>query len=70
MQLLKLVETKVQIGVPLPWNVRNPDCTRLLAKDYVIHSEPQLEVLLERGMSVDIEKIRALEDLRAHTAHA
>jgi len=67
MQLLKLVETKVQIGVPLPWNVRNPDCTLLLAKDYVIHSEPQLEVLLERGMYVDIEEIRALEDLQEPT---
>ena len=23
MQLLKLVESEVQIGIPLPWNVRN-----------------------------------------------
>ena len=31
MQLLKLVESKVRVGIPLPWNVRNQDCTLLLA---------------------------------------
>lgn len=65
MQLLKLVESKVQVGEPLRWNVRNQDCTLLLAQGYVIRNENQLEMLLERGMYVDIEEIRALEALEA-----
>ena len=63
MQLLKLVESEVQIGVPLPWNVRNQDCTLLLAKGYVIRDETQLEMLLDRGIFVDLEEVRALEAL-------
>lgn len=63
MQLLKLVESEVQIGVPLPWNVRNQDCTLLLAKGYVIRDENQLEMLLDRGIFVDLEEVRALEAL-------
>jgi len=35
-QLLKLVESEVLIGAPLPWNVRNQDCTLLLARGYWI----------------------------------
>jgi len=63
MQLLKLVESEVLIGVPLPWNVRNQDCTLLLAKGYVVRNEAQLEMLLDRGIFVDLEEIRALEEL-------
>ena len=65
MQLLKLVESEVQIGIPLPWNVRNQDCTLLLAKGYVIRDEAQLEMLLDRGIFVDLEEVRALEALKA-----
>lgn len=65
MQLLKLVESQIQIGVPLPWNVRNQDSTLLLAKDYVVRNESQLEMLLDRGMYVDIEEVRAIEALQA-----
>lgn len=50
MQLLKLVESEVQIGIPLPWNVRNQDCALLLAKGYVVRDEAQLEMLLDRGI--------------------
>lgn len=64
MQLLELVESEVQIGVPLPWNVRNQDCTLLLAKGYVVRDEAQLEMLLDRGMFVDLEEVRALEALQ------
>ncbi|NMM80419.1 phosphohydrolase [Acidovorax sp. SRB_14] len=65
MQLLKLVESQIQIGVPLPWNVRNRDCTLLLAKAYVVRNESQLEMLLERGMYVDAEEVRALAAAQA-----
>src|SRR3989338_1796420 len=63
MQLLKLVESEVQIGIPLPWNVRNQDCALLLAKGYVVRDEAQLEMLLDRGIFVDLEEVRALEAL-------
>jgi len=62
MQLLKLVESQIQIGVPLPWNVRNQDSTLLLAKGYVVRNESQLDMLLDRGMFVDIEEVRAIEE--------
>lgn len=67
MQLLKLVESQIQIGVPLPWNVRNQDSTLLLAKGYVVRNESQLEMLLDRGMYVDIEEVRAIEALQPAT---
>lgn len=60
MQLLKLVQSKVQVGVPLPWNVRNSDGNLLLARGHVIQSEQQLETLLDRGAYVDADEVRAL----------
>jgi HD-GYP domain-containing protein (c-di-GMP phosphodiesterase class II) len=61
MQLLELVESKIRVGIPLLWNVRNQDCTLLLARGHVIHSNTQLEALLERGMFVDVEEYKAME---------
>ena len=61
MQLLKLVESEIQLDVPLPWNVRNHDCTLLLARGHIIRSDAQMQSLLERGMYVDLEEKRALE---------
>jgi response regulator RpfG family c-di-GMP phosphodiesterase len=63
MQLLKLVESEIQLNIPLPWNVRNHDCTLLLARGHVVASAAQLEALLERGMYVDLEEKRAAEAL-------
>lgn len=60
MQLLKLVQSKVQVGVPLPWNVRNSDGNLLLARGHVIQSDEQLETLLDRGAYVDADEVRAL----------
>jgi HD-GYP domain-containing protein (c-di-GMP phosphodiesterase class II) len=65
MQLLKLVESEIQMNVPLPWNVRNHDCTLLLARGYIVSSEAQMQALLERGMYVDLEEKRAAEALSA-----
>lgn len=65
MQLLKLVESEIQPDVPLPWNVRNHDCTLLLARGHIVSSDAQMQALLERGMYVDLEEKRAVEALTA-----
>lgn len=63
MQLLKLVESEIQMDVALPWNVRNHDCTLLLARGHIVSSEAQMQALLERGIYVDLEEKRAVEAL-------
>jgi HD-GYP domain-containing protein (c-di-GMP phosphodiesterase class II) len=59
MQLLKLVQSQVRLGEPLPWGVRDAQGQLLLARGHVIADAGQLEVLLERGAFVDIEEVRA-----------
>jgi hypothetical protein len=63
MQLLKLVESEIQMDVALPWNVRNNDCALLLARGHIVSSEAQMQALLERGIYVDLEEKRAVEAL-------
>ena len=63
MQLLKLVESEIQMDVALPWNVRNHDCALLLARGHIVSSEAQMQALLERGIYVDLEEKRAVEAL-------
>lgn len=57
--MLRLPRAKVQIGVPLPWNVRDEQGKLLLSKGHVVLSEHQLELLLERGAFVDAEEVKA-----------
>ena len=59
MKVLRLPRSKVQLGAPLPWNVRDETGHLLLTKGHVIDTEHQLELLLERGAFVDVEEIRA-----------
>lgn len=59
MKMLRLPRSKVTIGAPLPWNVRDEECTLLLTKGHVIESEHQLELLLQRGVFVDVNEIKA-----------
>lgn len=59
MHLLKLVQGQVRLGEPLPWGVRDAQGQLLLARGQVIATLDQLEALLERGASVDIEEVRA-----------
>lgn len=59
MQLLKLVQNQVRLDEPLPWNIRDAAGQLLLAKGFVLHGDQQLEALLERGVYVDIEEVRA-----------
>lgn len=59
MQLLKLVQSQVRLGEPLPWGVRDAQGQLLLARGHVVADLDQLEALLERGAFVDIEEVRA-----------
>jgi hypothetical protein len=59
MKLLRLPRSKVQIGVPLPWNVRDEGSHLLLSKGQVVTTENQLEALLDRGAFVDAEEAKA-----------
>jgi HD-GYP domain-containing protein (c-di-GMP phosphodiesterase class II) len=63
MKLLRLPASKVQIGIPLPWNVRDASERLLLSKGQIIESQPQLDLLLERGAFVDLEDARTAERL-------
>lgn len=60
MKLLRLPRSKVRLGEPLPWSVRDESTRLLLSRGYVIESEEQLEELLTRGAFVDIEEARAV----------
>lgn len=59
MHLLRLIQSQVKLGEPLPWGVRDEQGQLLLARGQVIANEAQLAALLERGASVDIEEVRA-----------
>ena len=68
MQLLKLVQSQVRLGEPLPWGVRDAQGQLLLARGRVIADLDQLEALLERGAFVDIEEVRAAAKAAEATA--
>jgi HD-GYP domain-containing protein (c-di-GMP phosphodiesterase class II) len=59
MQLLKLMQSLVKLGEPLPWGVRDAGGKLLLAQGQLIVSEEQLAALLERGAYVDAEEAKA-----------
>ncbi|MFZ4478562.1 MAG: HD-GYP domain-containing protein [Rhodoferax sp.] len=53
--------SKVRLGEPLRWNVRDDRGTLLLSKGFIVESEKQLEELLRRGAFVDVEEVIAAE---------
>ncbi|MDO8775456.1 MAG: HD domain-containing phosphohydrolase [Burkholderiaceae bacterium] len=59
MKMLRLPRSKVQIGSPLPWNVRDEQGCLMLSRGHVIESEHQLELLLQRGAFVDAGEVKA-----------
>lgn len=59
MKMLRLPRAKVQLGAPLPWNIRDELGRLLLSKGHVISTEGQLDAVLQRGAFVDIEDIKA-----------
>ncbi len=59
---LSAVKHRVQLGAPLPFNVRNTDRTLLLARGHVVDSFEQLQAILERGALVDISELQTPRD--------
>ncbi len=60
---LATVKHRVQVGVPLPFNVRHADTTLLLARGQQIGSSEQLEALFARGALVDMAELRSPQDM-------
>lgn len=63
MKLLRLPRSKVRLGEPLPWNVRDEGTRLLLSRGHIVESEAQLDALLSRGAFVDFEEARAVAHL-------
>ena len=59
---LAVVKHRIQLGAPLPFNVRNADHTLLLARGHLLETEDQLRSLMERGALVDIAEIQTAAD--------
>ncbi|MDP3084795.1 MAG: HD domain-containing phosphohydrolase [Rubrivivax sp.] len=55
---LSVVKQRIQVGVPLPFNVRNADKTLLLARGQTVGSQAQLDALFERGALVDMAELQ------------
>ncbi len=60
MKVIRLPRSKVQLGQPLPWSVRDEQGHLLLSSGFVVQTEQQLNQLLERGAFADVEEIRAV----------
>jgi len=61
MRLLKLVAEQIQVGAPLPFNVRDAAGGLLLACGQKVYSQTQLLALLERGVFADVQELQALQ---------
>ena len=59
---LSLVKQRIQLGRPLPFNVRDNDGTLLLARGHVLHSADQREALFARGALVDLAELKSPAD--------
>jgi HD-GYP domain-containing protein (c-di-GMP phosphodiesterase class II) len=59
---LSAVKHRLQLGAPLPFNVRNADKTLILARGQKIESAADLAALLERGALVDLAELVSPND--------
>ncbi len=59
---LSSVRHRVQLGAPLPFNVRHADTTLLLARGQRVESQAQLQALFERGALVDLAEMQSAGD--------
>ena len=59
---LSQVQQRIDVGVPLPFNIRDHDQTLLLARGQRVQSAAQLQALLERGALVDINELLSPAD--------
>ena len=60
MKLLRLPRSKVRLGEPLPWNIRDEETRLLLSRGHIVETEEQLDALLSRGAFVDIDEARSV----------
>lgn len=60
---LRTVRHRLQVGVPLPFNVRHRDETLLLARGQILISHEQLDTLCRRGMQVDLDELQPAGDM-------
>ena len=56
--LVQLVQSRIRVGVPLPFGVRDAQGTLLLAKGQVIKDETHLATLCERGVYADADEVQ------------
>lgn len=59
---LSVVKNRIQVGAPLPFNVRNADKTLLLARGQKVETHEQLEALFDRGALVDLAELQSPRD--------
>ena len=64
MQLATLaaVRNRIRLGEPLPFDVRDADRTLLLARGQLLHSQAQLDALMNRGALVDIAQLQSARE--------
>ncbi len=55
---LSLVQQRISVGAPLPFNIRDNDGTLLLARGQIIASLALRQALFERGALVDLDELR------------
>ncbi|MGY4829944.1 HD-GYP domain-containing protein [Sphaerotilaceae bacterium SBD11-9] len=55
---LSAVIDRIRLGSPVPFNIRGPDRTLLLARGQVIRDDEQLQALFSRGAVVDGEEVK------------
>src|SRR5689334_11925448 len=55
---LQSVASKLRVGAPLPFGVRDENGKLLLARGLLVASETMLNALLERGVFVDMDELR------------
>ena len=67
---LSQVQQRLEVGAPLPFNIRDHDQTLLLARGQRVQSAAQLQALLERGALVDIDELLSPVDRIARAAAA
>lgn len=67
---LSLVQQRLRVGAPLPFNIRDHDQTLLLARGQRVDSQDQLQALLERGALVDIDELLSPADRVARASAA
>jgi HD-GYP domain-containing protein (c-di-GMP phosphodiesterase class II) len=56
------VQHRIQVGAPLPFNVRAADGSLMLARQQILHSTEHVKALCERGALVDLDELLSPTD--------